>query len=379
MCANQTTEPAGASRAAFRLRLLRVLVVGVLLGGALGLTIGLFFFVRRPEFQQIRGAWLAERPLAKQLQIYGARFNEVIWWTPENGESFLFACAYKHYRQVQHIRFTDADVSEIPFSRLTEFEHLSSIDLSDTNVRADQLAEMRNKQWVKIDLCRTTLTTECLSNLVTTNRLTYLSLAGSSVKDEMLAPLTNLMIGVFSLDDTKITDAGMAIVARMRYVHSLSLAGTKVGDEGLRALSQRRLTELSLRGTAITDAGLTNLLVNALGRRLTLNLSNTRISDEGMSAFKRLPFVDELNLANTQVSDVGLENLKDQRYLRWLCVGGTKATPVGVESLLRGRTKQKADWKTQGPRHSVEPPDLVIVMDQSQTERPRAYPPRSRD
>jgi uncharacterized protein YjbI with pentapeptide repeats len=374
MCAKQTTEQPDPVRPVPRFRLVRVLVIGVSVGGALGFAIGLFLFVQRPEFQQIRGAWLAERPFAQQLQNYGARFNEVIWWTPENGESFLFASAYKHYRQVQHIRFTNPDVSKIPFSRLKEFEHLDSIDLSDTNVRADQLAEMRNKQWVMIDLCRTTLTAECLSNLVTTNRLTYLSLAASSVKDEMLAPLTNATIGVLSLDDTKITDVGMATVAQMRSVHSLSLSGTKLGDEGLRALSQSKFTDLNLRGTAITDAGLTDLLVSSPGRRLTLNLSNTRISDAGMSTFKRLTYVDELNLANTQISDVGLENLKEQRYLRWLCVGGTKATSVGVQSLLKNREKQKAVWKTQGPRRSVEPPDLVIIVDQGQTERPRAYP-----
>jgi hypothetical protein len=373
MADNQTNEP-GVCRRPPRVRLVRVLVIGVLGGIAIGMPAAFYSFTRNPDFQEIRGAWLAERPLVEQLRTKGARFNEIIWWCPENGESFPFACAYKYYRQVQHIRFSKPDVSAVPFSRLKELKHLESIDLSGTNIRADQIAQFSNKEWTQIDLCRTKITIEGLRNLEMTNHPQNLSLAGSTVTDEMLGPISDSMIIVLSLEDTKVTDTGMVSIAMMRQLQNLSLAGTKVGDEGLRLLSQHRFFELNLSGTAVTDKGLTNILATSPGTRLAVNLSNTRISDAGMSEFKRLKFVEALNLANTQVTDTGLENLKDQRYLRWLCIGGTKVTSAGVESLLKARKQQKDEWKIDYSQYrSVEPPDLVIVRE-ARTEPPGAYP-----
>lgn len=357
-----------------RFRLVRVLVTGISCGITLSLLIGFFVCIRDPEFQRIRHAWLAERPLVEQLSRQGARFNETIWWAPENGEAPLIAWAYKHYRQVQHIRFSKPDVSSVPFSRLKEFEHLESVDLSDTNIRADQLAQMRRKEWVRIDLCRTKITTEGLHNLDRTNDLTYLSLAGSDVTDEMLDAIKDSMIITLSLDDTRINDAGMASIAKMPHLQSLSLARTKIGDEGLRFLSQTRCSDLNLSGTALTDKGLTYVLMTSPGTMPSLNLSNTHISDEGMKDFTHLGyFIDALNLANTQITDAGLENLKGQRYMRWLCVGGTRVTPGGVDSLLKARQQQKDAWKTQHPPYTGEPPDLVVVTN-FQTDAPRAYP-----
>ncbi len=250
------------------MRWVRVLLIG-LLGGA---AISLFAVVRHPYVREIRASWLAERPLAVQFRNHGCRFNEIIWWTPENGESFLpFYLAYKYYRQVQHNRFTKTDVSGVPFGRLNEFEHLDSIDLTDTNIRADQLAEMCNRQWVQIDLCRTKLTRAGLQSLVTTNRLVYLSLAGSSVTDDMLSALTTLSVHVFSLADTQVGDPGMDLVGKMPGLNRLDLARTKVGDNGLQSLSQRTFSALNFSGTAVSDSGLKYLNTRSPGSRLDLN------------------------------------------------------------------------------------------------------------
>lgn len=116
---------------------------------------------------------------------------------------------------------------------------------------------------------------------------------------------------------------------------------------------------------------------------MDLNLSNTRISDAGLIAFKRLMFLQELNLANTQITDAGLEHLKEQTYLRRLYLGGTKVTSAGIDSLLKIRQARKDAWKDEFVKRQSEharvlgvvvPPDLLIIMDRTRTNSPPAYP-----
>jgi hypothetical protein len=111
------------------------------------------------------------------------------------------------------------------------------------------------------------------------------------------------------LFDSPISDACLArIVAEMPEVERLNLRNLLVGDEFLRRLpALSKLSFLHLLGSRITDAG-----VEHLGRfpaLRTLEVDETRISDQALPALKRLP-LDELDVGETRITVEGVQELK---------------------------------------------------------------------
>jgi len=104
------------------------------------------------------------------------------------------------------------------------------------------------------------------------------------------------------------------------------LGGAAVRD------SAGRVTGVDLRATWVTDSDLRKLLRYPHLTRLDLSL--TRITDQGMQELKSLTGIEELNLRFAEyVTDEGLAALKSWKKLKRLSVHGTKASDTTLDHI----------------------------------------------
>ena len=124
------------------------------------------------------------------------------------------------------------------------------------------------------------------------------------------------------LGDTLVTDRGLLALGKLPELDWLDLSRTKVGDQGLSFLKgSESLRQVSLDGTQITDE---SLRVLALQRGLEeLDLSNTAVTDAGMELLLGLSTLKVLWLSNTQITDATLDRLGELKSLEFLNVDGT--------------------------------------------------------
>lgn len=83
----------------------------------------------------------------------------------------------------------------------------------------------------------------------------------------------------------------------------------------------------------VTDGDLR--IICGLPEILYLRLSNTEISDQGVTELRRLTDLQELNVAGTELTDAGLDSLKDLVNLRELDVRNTKVTDRGISGFQK--------------------------------------------
>jgi Leucine-rich repeat (LRR) protein len=105
-----------------------------------------------------------------------------------------------------------------------------------------------------------------------------------------------------------------------------SLGGSLTTD------SRGAVTGVSLRGSWVTDTDLRKL---AEYPELTmLDLSLTRITDEGMAELKKLRNITDLNLYYAEyVTDQGVAAIKDWKKLKRLNLHGTKSSDTALEHI----------------------------------------------
>jgi hypothetical protein len=87
---------------------------------------------------------------------------------------------------------------------------------------------------------------------------------------------------------------------------------------------------LDLSGTRVTDEGLKGL--KELKHLRTLVLSRTEVTDAGL---KGLEQVESLDLSRTRVTDGGVKGLKNHKRLKWLNLDGTEVTPAGLSEIKK--------------------------------------------
>lgn len=96
--------------------------------------------------------------------------------------------------------------------------------------------------------------------------------------------------------------------------------------------TQGRITGVDLRGTWVSDTDLRKL--NQFADLDYLNLSLTRITDQGMQEIKNLRGIVELNLYFAEyVTDEGLAAIKEWKKLKRLNVHGTKVSDSTLEHI----------------------------------------------
>ncbi len=136
-----------------------------------------------------------------------------------------------------------------------------------------------------------------------------------------------------NLRGTWVNDAEMIDIARLPRLKSLDLSHTRIGDEGLlRLKSAAGINDLNLfYAEWITDQGLT--AVRGWKSLKRLNLRGTRISDPTLALISKMPALESLDIANTQVTDNGLDHLITLTNLKELSLGRSRLSENALEVL----------------------------------------------
>ena len=122
--------------------------------------------------------------------------------------------------------------------------------------------------------------------------------------------------------------------AELSKVTYLNLSFSKVTDEGLKDVAKlEKLKLLYLIDTKITDTGLKE--VAKLKNLSYLLLKDTKITDAGLKEVVKMKKIEKLYLEKTQITDGGLKELSKMQQLRVLRLHGTKVTDEGLAELQK--------------------------------------------
>lgn len=162
-----------------------------------------------------------------------------------------------------------------------------------------------------------------------------------------------------------LSEDDVKVLAQMKSLQKVSVPGMR--DETIARLSTiPRLTEIGISPYYGTGKNLSVLALLKGLRRLELNGTTTKITDEGLAALASLPQLEDLdfnsaplitdaglaevakltkllklNLKATKITDTGLEPLKSLRKLETLDLTGTQVTPAGAAAIQKALPKCK--------------------------------------
>ena len=150
-------------------------------------------------------------------------------------------------------------------------------------------------------------------------------------------PSNEFIISVVGIDftDVPIGDAALAPAADLPYLRTLVLRGAKVTDAGLSTFRKtQNLETVDLGKTLIRGEGLRELRYHAVRN---LNLAGAPISDAGMENLAEMGHhLSRLCLASTQITDEGIARLETLRGLEELDLSQTKCTGLVLRLLPTG-------------------------------------------
>jgi hypothetical protein len=154
-----------------------------------------------------------------------------------------------------------------------------------------------------------------------------------------------------NLGATWINDAEMLDLLVFKKLVQLDLSHTRISDEGLLRLAPAsQIENLNLLyAEQITDLGM-----NAIKhwRKLKrLNVRGTRIADDTLEIVSRVTGLEALDIANTNVTDNGLENLAALTSLKHLALGRIRVDESTLGMLRLLSTLESLDLS--GPRGAV--------------------------
>ena len=150
------------------------------------------------------------------------------------------------------------------------------------------------------------------------------------IEDRAIANIASLThLQELRLARTRIKGGTLAAFTGMR---SLDLTNTRLDDEGMRSLQgMTHLQKLYVHDALITDEGLQ--YIRNLHELTELDLYNTRITDAGLGYLKGLTNLRKLNLLGASITDTGLDQLAGLTKLTDLNLYRTQITNSGLEKL----------------------------------------------
>jgi Leucine-rich repeat (LRR) protein len=152
-----------------------------------------------------------------------------------------------------------------------------------------------------------------------------------------------------------VTDGDLLELAALPGLERLDLSNTRITDQGLaylRAAKDLREVNLSYAEKIGDPAHATVKTWKQLRR---LNLRGTVVADETAAAAASLPELESLDIADTIVGDVGFEALALAPQLKELAAGNIRISDIGYQSLRQLTGLVTLDWS--GGRQ-LRPPSL---------------------
>jgi internalin A len=175
-----------------------------------------------------------------------------------------------------------------------------------------------------------------------------------------------------NLRGTFVSDVELIDIARLPNLERLDLSHTRITDEGMLHLkSATGIRELKLYyAEQVTDQGMSAI---KQWKKLTrLDLRGTRISNGTLEIVGGLPQLEALDIANTQVTDNGMDLLIALTNLKELTLGRTRTGEVDLSFLRALPSLTVLDLSGARPL----PPDLSL---EARKKRPLVPPMRQRD
>ncbi len=190
-----------------------------------------------------------------------------------------------------------------------------------------------------------------------------LSSDGSDIQNQSLYYVGKLN-DLKKLDLTKsrsINDSGLAYLKNMQLT-SLGLSNTSVSDSGLSTIGTlKSLMNLDLSNTKITANGLGQL--STCRNLQTLDLHQNKLGNSNLDGLKELNNLDMLVLGETGIGDLAVKSLANMRMLRTLYLNDSSITNAGLSNLSNLENLQKLDLSgtkidKQGLRFLAKLPNL---------------------
>lgn len=240
---------------------------------------------------------------------------------------------------VRHVSFIDSDN---PNPMIHEASQLNSVESLTVEGRSSgkslsresllSLLEMQNL--VALDLIDVGVTNAGVEILSQISSLKKLSLDWNSditpMSFKYLSKLRNLES--LSLKDIA-SGGGLNQLSQLTQLSTLQLSLTDITDKDLKALSKfPRLKSLDLSRTKITDDGLAHLL--SLKELEELTLVRTDISKQGLDTISKIATIQKLNISFTKISNDSMKPVSELDNLRWLSIASTEIKPGGLNPLL---------------------------------------------
>ena len=136
-----------------------------------------------------------------------------------------------------------------------------------------------------------------------------------------------------NLRATWVTDTDLKKLNDYPKLSWLDLSLTRITDQGLQELKGLPgVTDLNLRfAEYVTDEGLA--AIKGWKNLEQLNVHGTKISDTPLEHVSGLTEIETLDVGSTRVTDVGLEQLSSLPKLKKLTIGGNELGDAGLQSL----------------------------------------------
>jgi len=318
--------------------------------------VSLGIYVDDPEKLGTLGA-IADRIVA--LEVHGAPSAE-LWRAAVAALPNLHDVVFATYRTdpalvaalpdtISHLATRHADDEVVRAAG--GLPHLRSLALSEA--RLDTLAPLAGAALRHLSVREGELGEAAVAELSGLRTLERLDLHGTPVGDGIAEPLASLSsLQALDLENTGVGDRTAAAVGGLAALRELVLARTSLGDAGVTALEPlSALRSLSLRGTQITSAALAHVPPvgeldmaftgvddlcshrDRLGEIRALNLSGSRVGDEGTRCLTEFAHLATLSLTQTDIGDPTLSRVAELRGLRRLDVAGTGVGDPGIAKL----------------------------------------------
>lgn len=185
--------------------------------------------------------------------------------------------------------------------------------------------------------------------------LAWPALAAPAAQPEWIARLGGTVetgkageIVAVKLRGTWVNDSELLDLAALPSLERLDLSHTRISDEGLLFLRPaKRIRELNLLyAEQITDLGMN--AIKQWGELRSLNVRGTRIGDGTMAAASGLPAIESLDVTGTAITENGLDSLIPLVKLKRLEMGRNR---LREDSLVILRLLTGLEWlDLSGPR-----------------------------
>jgi internalin A len=168
----------------------------------------------------------------------------------------------------------------------------------------------------------------CLAGCLNATTAGWIESLGGSLTTDAHGAVTGV-----SLRGSWVTDTDLRKLAEYPELTTLDLSLTRITDEGMAELKKlRNITDLNLYyAEYVTDQGVA--AIKDWKKLKRLNLHGTKSSDTALEHIAGITSLESLDVGSTLMTDVGLERLNTLTNLKELTMGGNELGDAGLQAL----------------------------------------------